>query len=56
MGEKNDSLFEKDLLKNIDKEIQIDVNFIDTSAKNSSCSTKAKVSPPKQKKSNSSKA
>ena len=35
MGENNDSLFEKIILKNIDEEIPIDVSLIDTSAKDS---------------------
>ena len=33
MGENNDSFFDKILLKNIDEEIPIDVNLIDTPAK-----------------------
>ena len=33
MGENNDSFFDKNLLKYIDEEILIDVNFLDTSAK-----------------------
>ena len=33
MGENNDSFFDKILSKNIDEEIPIDVNLIDTSAK-----------------------
>ena len=35
MEENNDSFFEKILLKNIDEEIPLDVNLIDTSAKDS---------------------
>ena len=44
MGENNDSFFDKNLLKNIDQEIPLDVNFIDTSAK---------ISPSKTTKTNS---
>ena len=40
MGENNDSFFDKILLKNIDREIQINVNFIDTFAKISPSATK----------------
>ena len=32
MRENNDSFFDKNLLKNMDEEIPIDVNLIDTSA------------------------
>ena len=35
MGENNDSFFNKMLLKNIDKEMPIDVNLIDTPSKTS---------------------
>ena len=41
MGENNDSFFDRILLKNINEEIPIDVNLIDTSAKNSPSATKA---------------
>ena len=34
MEENNDSFFDKTLLKNIDEEMSIDVNLIDTPAKN----------------------
>ena len=44
MGENDDSFFDKNLLKNIDQEIPLDVNFIDTSAK---------ISPSKTTKTNS---
>ena len=40
MGENNDSFFDRILLKNINEEIPIDVNLIDTSAKNSPPTTK----------------
>ena len=40
MGENNDSFFDRILLKNINEEIPIDVNLIDTSAKNSPSATK----------------
>ena len=40
MGENNDSFFDKILLKNIDEEIPIDVNLIDTSTKNSPSTTR----------------
>ena len=40
MGEKNDSFFDKMLLKNIDEEIPIDVNLKNTPAKTSTCTTR----------------
>ena len=40
MGENNDSLFDKMLLKNIDEEIPIDVNLINTPAKYSPSTTR----------------
>ena len=40
MGENNDSFFDKILLKNIDEEIPIDDNLIDTYAKNSPPTTR----------------
>ena len=40
MGKNNDLFFGKMLLKNIDEKIPIDVNLIDTPAKNSPCTTK----------------
>ena len=43
MGENNDSFFDKILLKNIDREIQINVNFIDTFAKISPSATKTGI-------------
>ena len=39
MGENNDSFFNKMLLKNIDKEMPIDVNLIDTPSKTSTTRT-----------------
>ena len=44
MGENNDSFFEKILLKNIDEEIPIDINLIDTSAKDSPSTTRTNSS------------
>ena len=44
MGENNDSFFEKILLKNIDEEIAIDVDLIDTSAKYSPSTTRTNSS------------
>ena len=44
MGENNDSFFEKILLKNIDEEIPIDVDLIDTSAKYSPSTTRTNSS------------
>ena len=40
MGENNDSLFDKMLLKNIDEEIPIDVNLRNTPAKYSPSTTR----------------
>ena len=40
MGENNHSFFDKMLLKNIDEEIPIDVNLINTPAKNSPSTTR----------------
>ena len=40
MGENSDSLFDKILLKNIDEEIPIVVNLINTPAKNSPSTTR----------------
>ena len=40
MGENSDSLFDKMLLKNIDEEIPIVVNLINTPAKNSPSTTR----------------
>ena len=51
MGENNDSFFEKILLKNIDEEIPIDVDLIDTSAKYSPSTTRTNSSSAQTKES-----
>ena len=51
MGENNDSFFEKILFKDIDEEIPIDVNLIDTSAKDSLSTTRTNSSSAQTKES-----
>ena len=45
IGENNDSFFERILWKNIDKEIPVDANLLDTSEKNSPSTNKINSFP-----------